>query len=79
MNPNGNVSSKFTSDRTGIVFVDQSKAFDRVDHGILLKKLKKDPNMPNNLLRWVANFLRDREFVVRVGNACTASSSGQDS
>ena len=45
------------------VFVDLSKAFDKVDHHILLKKLEYYCIAENNL-RWVENYLKDRkEFI----------------
>ena len=42
------------------VFVDLSKAFDKVDHHILLKKLEYYGIAENNL-RWVENYLKDRK------------------
>ena len=42
------------------VFVDLSKAFDTVDHQILLKKLEYYGIAGNNL-RWFENYLKDRQ------------------
>ena len=43
-----------------ICLLDFSKAFDRLDHNILLKKLK-DMEIHPVLLNWIANFLTDRQ------------------
>ncbi len=56
-----------TSDRLVTVFVDLCKAFDKVDHCLLLKKLSR-LGIPHPLVRWISNFLRGRTFKVRVGN-----------
>ena len=50
------------------VYLDFSKAFDKVDHGILLSKLYR-LNIQGRLLRWIASFLRDRTQSVRVGSS----------
>ena len=42
------------------MFVDLSKAFDTVDHKILLKKLEYY-SIIGNYLRWFENYLRDRQ------------------
>ncbi len=49
-----------------ICLLDFSKAFDRLDHNILLKKLK-DMEIHPVLLNWIANFLTDRQQRTRVG------------
>jgi hypothetical protein len=49
-----------------ICLLDFSKAFDRLDHNILLKKLK-DMEIHPLLLNWIANFLTDRQQRNRVG------------
>lgn len=46
--------------------IDFSKAFDRVDHNILLAKLSNF-NVPNILMNWCANFLEHRHFRVKMG------------
>jgi hypothetical protein len=43
-----------------IFLLDFSKAFDRLDHNILLKKLK-DMEIHPVLLNWIANFPTDRQ------------------
>ena len=49
------------------VYLDYAKAFDKVDHGILLKKLH-NYKIPNIYLNWITNFLSDRFQKVLVGN-----------
>ena len=46
--------------------IDFSKAFDRVDHNILLEKLSNF-NVPPILLNWCANFHEHRYFRVKMG------------
>ena len=50
-----------------IVYLDFAKAFDKVDHGILLYKLEC-MGIGGKLLRWIEIFLRRREMRVRVEN-----------
>ena len=49
-----------------ICSLDFSKAFDRLDHNILVKKLK-DMEIHPVLLNWIAKFLTDRQQRTRVG------------
>ncbi len=44
---------------TGVVFLDLKKAFDTIDHNILLKKLKSF-NFNQNAIDWFQNYLSDR-------------------
>ena len=46
--------------------IDYSKAFDRIDHNILLTKLSNF-DVPPTLINWGANFLQDRQFCVKLG------------
>ena len=49
-----------------VVFLDYSKAFDQVNHNILLEKLAaSDP--PPFLLKWITSFLSERSQCVRLG------------
>ena len=48
------------------VFVDLSKAFDVVDHDILLTKLL-GLNLPPNIYSWIKSFLTDRRQIVKGG------------
>ena len=54
-------SSKVTSS----IFVDYSKAFDTIDHKILLKKLKLY-GLGNHCLNWFGNYLNNRTQVVKI-------------
>ena len=47
------------------VYLDFAKAFDKVDHYILLKKME-NLNIKGNLLKWITAFLQKRKQVVRV-------------
>ena len=46
--------------QTDVVYLDFSKAFDSVDHGRLVLKLKQH-GVKGNLLSWLANYLTNRE------------------
>ncbi|CAH8429229.1 unnamed protein product [Dicrocoelium dendriticum] len=48
-----------------VAFLDFSKAFDRLDHRILLIKLQQY-GIGDPLLGWIGNFLSERQLVVRV-------------
>jgi hypothetical protein len=54
-----------------VVYLDFSKAFDLVDHGILLTKLSK-MGVRGTLLKWIASFLQGRNQAVRVGSALSS-------
>ena len=47
------------------IYLDFSKAFDKVDHQILLRKMES-LNIGGKLLQWVANFLKNRQQIVKV-------------
>ena len=49
------------------VFLDFTKAFDKIDHTILLKKYAQDGIHPS-LLRWIASFLCERKQCVKIGD-----------
>ena len=51
---------------TGTVFLDFSKAFDCVDHTILLEKLEK-LNMSISVINWFKSYLSDRSQTVNIG------------
>merc|ERR1712106_621675 len=51
--------------RVDTVYLDFAKAFDKVDHNILLTKLAEN-KIKGKLLRWIREFLRDRKFRVVV-------------
>ena len=50
-----------------VLFVDQSKAFDTVDHNLLLGKLKTS-GFSYHDISWIRSYLSDRSQVTRVGN-----------
>ena len=49
------------------LFLDYKKAYDHIDHNIVLRKLK-NCGAPNFLVRWVASFLSNRQQRVKLGN-----------
>ena len=51
---------------TDLTYLDISKAFDLVDHSLLLRKMK-NKGFCGKLLMWIRNFLLDRKQQVRVG------------
>lgn len=53
-----------------VVYTDFEKAFDRVDHMILLQKLY-ELGIRGNLLRWMESYLRNRSQAVVVGGFCS--------
>jgi len=60
--------------RTDVVYFDFAKAFDSVNHDILLYKLKHYYNVDGRLLKFLKDYLCDREQQVVIGN-CTSSRS----
>ena len=50
---------------TGTVFIDQSSAFDLVDHTILLDKMR-EYNWCSNSIRWLESYLDSRTYRVQV-------------
>ena len=58
---------------TDCIYLDFSKAFDKVDHALLLKKLEKYGVHPQ-LIRWIKSFLTDRsQQVVLCGQVSLAA------
>lgn len=53
--------------RTVAGLIDFSRAFDRVDHHLLFKKMKK-MNIPPRYIKWFIGFLRNRKCKVSVEN-----------
>ena len=51
-----------------ILYTDFSKAFDRVDHRILVNKLAKF-GLPANMLNWIKSYLADRKQFVKFGSS----------
>ena len=50
------------------LFVDYSKAFDRVDHNTLLNKMMA-MGVPKLVVRWLSSFLNDRQQRVKLGSS----------
>jgi hypothetical protein len=44
-----------------MIYMDMSKAFDKVDHGVLRQNLQKDYGFGGNLLRWFRCYLENRK------------------
>jgi hypothetical protein len=56
----------------GVVFLDLKKAFDTVDHDILVQKLEFY-GIKNNALRWFNLYLSNRKQVCKVGMSVSNS------
>ena len=58
------------------VFVDYAKAFDHVDHNLVMSKMSA-LNVPEDVTRWLHSFLSERQQRVKIGNTvsnwCTAN------
>lgn len=66
-----------------IFYADISKAFDAVNHSLLIRKIAKFP-LGNSVLRWFLSYLGERQQVVKVGSSLSnafdvPSSVGQGS
>uniref|UniRef100_A0A8C5MDD6 Reverse transcriptase domain-containing protein n=1 Tax=Leptobrachium leishanense TaxID=445787 RepID=A0A8C5MDD6_9ANUR len=53
---------------TGAIFIDFAKAFDTVDHGILLQKLK-DSGIGDHTLTWFQSYVSDRSQYVSISDS----------
>lgn len=54
--------------QTDVIYTDFSKAFDSVNHRILISKLKT-AGISGKLLQWLESYITGRKQVVRVGNS----------
>jgi len=52
-------------------YVGFSKAFDTVDHLILLQKLEQY-HLPSNILKWLVSFLSHRCQITKIHGLCSA-------
>ena len=66
---NWHVSSDGNSAVIRVVLFDFRKAFDRIDHNILVRKLL-DYDIPNHILCWIVDFLSDRRQRVKLAEDC---------
>ena len=62
---------------TDVIYFDFSKAFDSVNHDILLHKLKYQFNIDGKLLRFLKSYLENRKQQVVIGNVSSDWSSVQ--
>ena len=53
--------------RSDVIYFDFSKAFDSVNHDIILEKLKNKFNIDGTLLKFLVNYLKDRKQRVIIG------------
>ena len=65
------------SNNVDVIYLDFAKAFDKVDHGILLNKLKKI-GINGKICVWIDNFLSNRQQCVAV-NGTTSSEAHERS
>lgn len=62
------INSKLNTNKAVIVlYIDYSKAFDTIDHRVLLGELNKI-GIRGNLLNWFENYLNNRKLIVKVGD-----------
>ena len=55
--------------RTDVVYFDFAKAFDSVNHDIILMKLKQEFKIDGTLLKFIVDYLKDRKQSVVIGGA----------
>ena len=55
----------------GAVFLDLSKAFDTVNHSVLISKLYNF-NLSSNTLAWISSYLSNRRQCVKIKDACSS-------
>ena len=58
---------------TDIIYFDFSKAFDSVNHDIILHKLKYIYNIDGRMLKFLVNYLCDRQQCVTIENVKSSS------
>ena len=59
--------------RTDIVYFDFAKAFDSVNHDLILHKLKTNFNINGRLLKFLTDYLRDRKQQVLISGKSSSS------
>ncbi len=55
--------------RTDVIYFDFAKAFDSVNHDIILRKLKMQYNIDGTLLKFISNYLCDRKQCVQISGS----------
>ncbi|MEL7307471.1 MAG: reverse transcriptase family protein, partial [Pseudomonadota bacterium] len=55
-----------------VIAYDFSKAFDRIRHDVVIKRLI-DCSMPPELILWISNYLENRQQYVKIGNESSSS------
>ena len=60
-------------EEVALVCVDLSSAFDTVDHGFLIERLKVRFGFSGKVMVWVESYLSSREQVVNINGACSDS------
>ena len=61
--------------RSDVIYFDFAKAFDSVNHDIILQKLKTQFNIDSFLLRFIANYLSGRKQCVVIGGSISSTVS----
>ena len=61
--------------RTDVIYFDFAKAFDSVNHDIILRKLKFIFKIDGTLLKFLKNYLKDRKQRVVIGNKSSSLKS----
>ncbi len=61
--------------RTDVIYFDFAKAFDSVNHDIILHKLKHKFKINGTLLKFLVNYLKDRQQRVVIGNTSSSYKS----
>lgn len=65
------LESMYNNEYCGVLLIDFCKAFDLVDHNLLLHKLKLY-NVCNSSLEWFKSYLSDRKQCVRINSALSS-------
>ena len=65
------------SERSDVIYFDFAKAFDTVNHDLILHKLKHSFHIDGVLLKFVTSYLKDRTQKVVVGGSCSSIVSVQ--
>ena len=66
------VSALAEGEAVDVIYLDFAKAFDKVDHGVLLRKLARI-GIGGNLLKWIHSFLTQRQQAVRVEGSMSSN------